>query len=208
MIRVAIADDHPLVRDGIAAILTRDEEIEVVLEASSGPELVTLLPRHSPDVVLCDLRMPGGDGVEAIRAIRSGSAGPEHVTVKILVLTTYDTDHDIRSALAAGADGYLLKDAPRAELIRAVHDLAAGRPVLSPAALRALSSPDAAAERLTPREIAVVNELARGGTNRTAAARMHVSETTFKTHLAHIYTKLGVSDRAAAVRVAYEKGWI
>lgn len=208
MIRVAIADDHPLVRDGIVAILQRADDIEVVLEAASGAELVTLLGQHSPDVVLTDLRMPGGDGVEAIREIRAGRAGADLAGVRILVLTTYDTDHDIRTALAAGADGYLLKDAPRAELIRAVHDLAAGRPVLSAAALRALSGAAAAPVTLTGREADVLRELSRGGTNREAAARLHVSETTFKTHLAHVYEKLGVSDRAAAVRVAYERGLI
>lgn len=207
MIRVAIADDHPLVRDGIVAILERTEDLEVVLEASSGPELVTLLSLHSPDVVLTDLRMPSGDGVDAIKAMRSGQAGDTLTSVKILVLTTYDTDHDIRSALAAGADGYLLKDAPREELIRAVRDLAAGRPVLTTSALRAMSGGNSSDHfALTPRETDVVRELAQGGTNREAAARLHVSETTFKTHLAHVYDKLGVSDRAAAVRVAYEKG--
>lgn len=208
MIRVAIADDHPLVRDGIVAILQRTDDIEVVLEAASGPELVTLLGSHSPDVVLTDLRMPGGDGVDAIKAIRAGRAGAALSVAKILVLTTYDTDHDIRTALAAGADGYLLKDAPRDELVRAVRDLAAGRPVLTAAALRALSGVGAASVALTAREADVVRELAQGGTNRAAAARLHVSETTFKTHLAHVYEKLGVSDRAAAVRVAYERGLI
>ncbi len=124
------------------------------------------------------------------------------------MLTTYDTDHDIRAALAAGADGYLLKDTPRADLIRAVRDLAAGRPVLSAAALTALAGRGAPEVALTPREADVVRELAAGGTNREAAARLHVSETTFKTHLSRVYEKLGVSDRAAAVRVAYERGLI
>ena len=127
---------------------------------------------------------------------------------RILVLTTYDTDHDIRAALAAGADGYLLKDTPRTDLIRAVRDLAAGRPVLSASALAALAGRGGPAVALTAREADVVRELAAGGTNREAAARLHVSETTFKTHLSRVYEKLGVSDRAAAVRVAYERGLI
>lgn len=202
MITVLIADDHPLVRDGIVAILGGAGDLDVVAQAGSGPEAVAQAARLDPDVVLMDLRMPGGDGVAAIRQLRAGSADRP----RILVLTTYDTDHDIRAALTAGADGYLLKDTPRADLIRAVRDLATGRPVLSPAALQALAGRGPAEVALTPREADVVRELAAGGTNREAAARLHVSETTFKTHLARVYEKLGVNDRAAAVRVAYERG--
>lgn len=203
MITVVIADDHPLARDGIVAILSHEDDITIAGEAASGPELVTLARRARPDVVLTDLRMPGGDGVAAISAIRAESP----TTPRILVLTTYDSDRDIRAALTAGADGYLLKDTPRAELIRAVRDLAVGRPVLAAAALQAMArgSHDAT---LTRRELDVVRELAAGGTNREAAERLHVSETTFKTHLARVYDKLGVSDRAAAVRAAYERGLI
>ncbi|MDO5696905.1 MAG: response regulator transcription factor [Dermatophilus congolensis] len=202
MISVVIADDHPLVRDGIVAILTREDDIQVVAEAGSGPEAVALVATLDPDVVLMDLRMPDGDGVAAIRELRAKPGQRP----RILVLTTYDTDHDIRTALAAGADGYLLKDTPRADLIRAVRDLAAGRPVLSVAALQALSGRGEAQVALTRREADVVRELAAGGTNREAAARLFVSETTFKTHLSKVYEKLGVNDRAAAVRVAYERG--
>lgn len=204
MITVVIADDHPLVRDGIVAILTRETDLEVVAQAASGPEAVAMVAHHDPDVVLMDLRMPGGDGVDAIRTLRAGSG----TRARILVLTTYDTDHDIRAALAAGADGYLLKDTPRADLIRAVRDLAAGRPALSSAALASLTGRGAREVPLTAREADVVRELAAGGTNREAAARLHVSETTFKTHLSRVYEKLGVSDRAAAVRVAFERGLI
>ncbi len=203
MITVVIADDHPLVRDGIVAILTREDDLDVVSQAASGPEAVAMVAHHDPDVVLMDLRMPGGDGVDAIRTLRASGARQ-----RILVLTTYDTDHDIRAALAAGADGYLLKDTPRTDLIRAVRDLAAGRPVLSASALAALAGRGGPAVALTAREADVVRELAAGGTNREAAARLHVSETTFKTHLSRVYEKLGVSDRAAAVRVAYERGLI
>lgn len=203
MITVVIADDHPLVRDGIVAILTREDDLDVVAQAASGPEAVAMVAHHDPDVVLMDLRMPGGDGVDAIRTLRASGARQ-----RILVLTTYDTDHDIRAALAAGADGYLLKDTPRTDLIRAVRDLAAGRPVLSASALAALAGRGGPAVALTAREADVVRELAAGGTNREAAARLHVSETTFKTHLSRVYEKLGVTDRAAAVRVAYERGLI
>ncbi|MDO5535026.1 MAG: response regulator transcription factor [Propionibacteriaceae bacterium] len=204
MITVVIADDHPLVRDGIVAILTREPDLDVLAEAASGPEAVAMVAHHDPDVVLMDLRMPGGDGVDAIRELRSRPGDRP----RILVLTTYDTDRDIRAALAAGADGYLLKDTPRADLIRAVRDLAAGRPVLAASALAALAGRGGPAVALTAREADVVRELAAGGTNREAAARLHVSETTFKTHLSRVYDKLGVSDRAAAVRVAYERGLI
>ncbi|WP_300080935.1 response regulator transcription factor [Propioniciclava sp.] len=202
MIRVVIADDHPLVRDGIVAILEREGDLQVVAQAASGPEAVAMSGKHDPDGVLMDLRMPGGDGVDAIRRLRAGAGDRP----RILVLTTYDTDHDIRAALNAGADGYLLKDTPRAELVRAVRDLAAGRPVLSPLALAALTGRGSDPVALTAREADVVRELAAGGTNREAAGRLHVSETTFKTHLSRVYDKLGVSDRAAAVRVAYERG--
>lgn len=205
MIRIVVVDDHPLVRDGIVAILTRDDDLAVVGEAASGPEALAVIAREDPDVGLMDLRMPGGDGLAAIRALRAASADRP----RILVLTTYGSDHDIRAALEAGADGYLLKDTPRAELVRAVRELAAGRPVLTPAALRALAGRGAGAEvALTPRESDVLREIAAGGTNREAAARLHVSETTLKTHLGNVYEKLGVSDRAAAVRVAYERGLI
>lgn len=200
-VRIVIADDHPLVRDGLVAVLARESDLQVVGQAGGGHELVAVCRELQPDLVLTDLRMPAGDGVAAIRDLReAGFAG------RIMVLTTYDTDLDIRRSLASGADGYLLKDAPRAELLRAVRDLAAGRPVLSAAALRVLSS--GSDVRLTAREVDVLRELAAGGTNREAAARLYVSETTFKTHLARAYAKLGVSDRAAAVRVAYERGLI
>ncbi|MDO5501297.1 MAG: response regulator transcription factor, partial [Propionibacteriaceae bacterium] len=199
MIRVVIADDHPIVRDGIVAILERDGDITVVAEASGGREAVALVAREQPDVVLLDLRMPEGDGVDAIRELRAISRD----TPRILVLTTYDTDDDIRRALAAGADGYLLKDTPRAELVGAVRQLAAGRPVVTPEVLRVMAAPPAAGDRaaipLTARERDVLREVAAGGTNREAAARLFISETTFKTHLARVFDKLGVSDRAAAV---------
>lgn len=201
-----MVDDHPLVRDGIVAILSRDADLAVVAEAASGPEAVAVVRRESPHVVLMDLRMPGGDGLAAIRELRADPA----VAARILVLTTYDSDRDIRSALQTGADGYLLKDTPRDELVRAVRELAAGRPVLTPAALRALAGRGSGTTgvALTPRESDVLREIAAGGTNREAAARLHVSETTLKTHLGSVYDKLGVSDRAAAVRVAFERGLI
>ena len=204
MIRVVIADDHPIVRDGIVAILERQDDITVVAEASGGREAVVVVAREQPDVVLMDLRMPEGDGVAAIRALREVS----RETPRILVLTTYDTDDDIRHALAAGADGYLLKDTPRTELVAAVRHLAAGRPVVSPEVLRVMAAPaeQRAEVPLTPRERDVLREVAAGGTTREAAGRLFISETTFKTHLSRAFDKLGVNDRAAAVRVAYDRG--
>lgn len=204
MIRLVIADDHPIVRDGLVAVLTRSPDIEVVGEASGGREAVMVVDRTHPDVVLMDLRMPEGDGVTAIETLRRRSPSP-----RILVLTTYDSDADIRRALAAGADGYLLKDTPREELVEAVRRLAAGQPVLTAQVLRVMTGrgsapPDAAS--LTARERDVLREVAVGGTNREAADRLFISEATFKTHLSRVFDKLGVTDRAAAVRAAYEVG--
>lgn len=201
-LRIVVVDDHPIVRDGLIGIFNQEPGLEVVGQASSGPEGVAVVRRCIPDVVLMDLRMPGGDGVAAIRELVAAK-----VASRILVLTTYDTDRDILAALGAGAHGYLLKDAPRADLVRAVFDVAAGRPVLTPAALTALSG-RRSDEELTDRELEVLRVIASGGTNKSAAAELMVSEATVKTHLVHAYAKLGVSDRAAAVRVAYERGLI
>lgn len=199
-IRVVVVDDHPIVRDGLVGIFAGEDDLAVVGEASDGREALVVIADVDPDVIVMDLRMPGGDGVTAIKELkRRGVSG------RILVLTTYDTDHDILAAVRAGADGYLLKDAPRADLLRAVRDVAAGRPVLTPRALEALT----ARRRdipLTKREREVLQVIASGGTNRTAAETLMVSEATVKTHLVRAYEKLGVNDRAAAVRVAFERG--
>lgn len=199
-IRILVVDDHPIVRDGLVGIFSREPGLEIVGVASSGPEAIVVVEQTCPDVVLMDLRMPGGDGVEAIRElVRRGNPA------RILVLTTYDTDHDILAALGAGAHGYLLKDAQRADLVRAIREVYAGRPVLAPQALDVLSG-RRNDQFLTDRELEVLRVIAGGGTNRTAADSLMVSEATVKTHLSHTYTKLGVSDRAAAVRVAFERG--
>lgn len=200
-IRVLVVDDHPVVRDGIRGMLERDETMTVVGEAANGREAVALVRATGPDVVLMDLRMPGGDGVSAIRELRAIDPGRP----RILVLTTYDTDRDIHTAIDAGADGYLLKATPRAELIDAVQRAASGQSVLAPAAARSLMA-RGRAEPLTERELQVLAAIARGGTNREVARQLLVSEATVKTHLLHLYPKLGVRDRAAAVRVAFERG--
>jgi DNA-binding NarL/FixJ family response regulator len=203
MITLLIVDDHPVVRDGLRGIFTGDERFEVVGEAANGAEAVTLAEARRPDVVLMDLRMPEVDGVTAIAELaRRG------VPARILVLTTYDTDSDVLPAIEAGATGYLLKDAPREELFRAVEAAARGQAVLSPAvATRLMGQMRApASDVLSQREIEVLGLIARGSTNREAAAQLFISEATVKTHLLHVYAKLGVKDRAAAVAVAFERG--
>ncbi|MGF0310626.1 response regulator transcription factor [Rhodococcus sp. 1R11] len=200
-ITVLIADDHPIVRDGVRGMLSTDSSIRVVAEASSGPEAFALVARHDPDVLLIDLRMPDGDGVPTITDLRRRNADRP----KILVLTTFDSDRDIATAIDAGADGYLLKALSRQELIAGVVDVAAGRSVLSPSAAHSLLA-RRTVENLTGREVEVLKRIALGGTNRTVAQALVISEATVKTHLLHIYSKLGVRDRAAAVRVAYERG--
>lgn len=202
-IRLLIVDDHPVVRDGLRGMFTGDPEFEVVGEAGDGAEALVLAATLAPDVVLMDLRMPGMDGVTAIRRLaRSGSAA------RVLVLTTYDTDADVLPAVEAGATGYLLKDAPRAELVRAVRAASRGESVLSPTVAGRLMGRLRAPveEPLSQRELEVLTLVARGSSNREAAARLFISEATVKTHLLHVYAKLGVNDRAAAVAVAYDRG--
>lgn len=203
-VRIVVVDDHPVVRDGLVAMLAAAEGLEVVGTAGDGAEALEVIARSAPAVVLMDLRMPGTGGVEAIRALRTDGRGMP----RILVLTTYDTDRDIRGALEAGSDGFLLKDARREEVIRAVHDLAAGRTVLAPAALAALAGVGASRPALSAREVEVLRLVAEGCTNRAAASRLGIGEATVKTHLMHVYEKLGVGDRASAVRTAWELGLV
>lgn len=202
-VRVLLVDDHPVVRDGLRGMF-ESAGLEVVAEAGSGPEAVARVTADGAgiDVVVMDLRMPDGGGTEAIREIRARGARPS-----VLVLTTFDSDRDVRGAIEAGADGYLLKDAARDTLVRAVRDLAAGRPALAPDVLRMLARDSTRSHpALTPRELEVLSVIAQGGTNRAAADQLFVSETTVKTHLLRAYAKLGVNDRVAALRVARERG--
>ncbi len=202
-IRLLIVDDHPIMRDGLRGVFSDDPGFEVVGEASDGAEAVRMAQRTAPDVILMDLRMPTMGGVEAIARLQELGH-----PARVLILTTYDTDRDVLPAIKAGATGYLLKDAPRDELIRAVRAAHAGQSVLSPSVAAALidlagnRGPDA----LTPREIEVLRLVADGATNQVAARQLLISETTIKTHLLHIYTKLGVRDRASAVATAYKRG--
>jgi len=202
-IRVLIVDDHPVVRDGLRGIFESTAEFEVAGEAGNGAEAVTRARALKPDVVLMDLRMPDVDGVTAIK--RLAELGLDS---RVLVLTTYDTDSDVVPAIEAGATGYLLKDAPRTELLRAVRAAARGEAVLSPSvATRLLGQVRAPArEPLSNRELDVLALVARGTSNRDTATRLFISEATVKTHLLHIYAKLGVNDRAAAVATGFERG--
>ena len=203
MIRLLIVDDHPVVRDGLRGMLDGQPDLEVVAEAADGRDALAQVARHAPDVVLMDLRMPVLDGVGAIGAIAR-----EHPGVRVLVLTTYDEDHDIVRALEAGAAGYLLKDTPREELFRAVRAAARGESVLAPSVtarlLGRMRAPvvDAPSER----ELEVLALVAKGLTNRAIARSLSISEATVKTHLVHVFGKLGVDDRTAAVTVALERG--
>jgi len=204
MISLLIADDHPVVRNGLRGIFTGDPDFEVLGEAANGKEAVALALARRPQVVLMDLRMPGGDGVTAIRELAERSPA-----TRVLVLTTYGDDSDVLAAIDAGATGYLLKDAPREELLRGVRAAARGDSVLSPSVaatvLGRVREPQPEAP-LSPRELEVLTLVAGGATNREAAARLFISEATVKTHLLHVYAKLGVNDRAAAVAAGYERG--
>ena len=202
MLRVIVADDHPVVREGLRAMLDAEPDLEVVGEAASGAEAVALAARLRPDVVLMDLRMPGTDGVTATGEI----AATGHA--RVLVVTTYDTDADILRAVEAGATGYLLKDTPRRELAEAVRAAARGETVLAPPVARKLVSRVRlpAVESPTPRELEVLAQVANGLSNVDIGRELHISEATVKTHLVHIFDKLGVSDRTAAVTRAIGKG--
>jgi DNA-binding NarL/FixJ family response regulator len=202
-IRLLIADDHPVVRDGLNGMFADDPDFEVVGEAADGSQAIRLAEAVRPHVILMDLRMPGMDGVVAIAELaRRGN--PAHV----LVLTTYDTDGDVLPAIEAGATGYLLKDAPRDELLRAVRAAAVGQSVLAPsvAALLMTRMREPEPDLLSQRELEVLELVATGATNREMAARLFISEATVKSHLLHIYAKLAVADRAAAVAEAFNLG--
>jgi DNA-binding NarL/FixJ family response regulator len=198
-------DDHPVVRAGLEGLLCAQPDFDVVGQAGDGAEAVALSQRLRPDVILMDLRMPGMDGVTATGQIKATQ--PQ---VHILVLTTYDSDADILRAVEAGATGYLLKDTPREQLFQAVRATARGETILAPAvAARLMTRMRAPAqESLSAREIEVLELVAQGNTNRSVGRALHISEATVKTHLIHIYDKLGVSDRTSAVTTALELGII
>lgn len=201
-VRVLVADDHVVVRAGLRAMLS-DPDLEVVGEASDGEEAVALAAQLSPDVVLMDLSMPKLDGCAATRRIKMGQPG-----VHVVVLTTFETEADVTRAIDAGAIGYLLKDAPRSDIVRAVRAAASGRATLAPEAAARLmkrSKAQSDARSLTRRELDVLERVAKGATNAEIAKALRVSEATVKTHLLHVFEKLGVTDRTAAVTRAIER---
>ncbi|HET7016411.1 MAG TPA: response regulator transcription factor [Streptosporangiaceae bacterium] len=206
-IRVLLADDHPVVREGLRGMLAAEPDLEVVAEASSGGEATALARASEPDVILMDLRMPGGDGVEAITRLQADGS-----KAKVIVLTTYDTDADILRAVEAGATGYLLKDTPRADLIAAIRAAARGETVLAPVVAGRLVTrmrgrgPGSGPDALSARETEVLALVSRGLTNAAIGRALFVSEATVKTHLTRACAKLGVAGRTAAVTKAIEIG--
>lgn len=201
-IRLLVVDDHPVVRAGIVGLLAGEPDLEVVGEAADGAQACDLAAALRPDVVLMDLRMPVMDGTTATERILAATP-----TVRVVVLTTYETDADILRAVEAGATGYLLKDTPRDDLVAAVRAVAGGETVLAPSVARRLvAGVRNAAERLTARELEVLAAVARGGSNAQIGVELFISEATVKTHLLRIFAKLGVDDRTRAVTVALERG--
>jgi DNA-binding NarL/FixJ family response regulator len=201
-IRVLIADDHPVVRTGLAAVISQEADLELVAEAENGARAVALFRQHHPDVALMDLRMPVMDGVEAIRAITS-----EFPSARLLALTTYEGDGDIRRALDAGARGYLLKDMLLTEVITAVRAVHRGERVI-PAAVAVRLAEHPPGSELSERELEVLTLVARGLANKDVAAAIGRTDETVKVHLKNIFSKLHVADRTEAVTVALARGLI
>ena len=211
-LRVVVVDDQALVRAGLRMILRAEPDLEVVGEAGNGQEALEVVAATAPDVVLMDVRMPGLDGIEATRRLAAGPGA-----ARVLMLTTFDLDALVYDALQAGASGFLLKEAPPEQLVAGVRTVAAGEQLLAPTVTRRLierftsQAPPAAAatvDELTPRELEVLQLIARAMTNAEIAAQLFVSETTVKTHVARILMKLGLRDRVQAVVYAYERGLV
>ncbi|MFC5186546.1 response regulator [Actinomadura harenae] len=216
-IRVLIADDQVMIRDGLAALLSSDPEIEVVGQAGNGREAVDLARELAPDVVVMDIRMPEMDGLAATAELAGDPDKNDADAPKVLVLTTFDLDEYVYEALGAGASGFLLKDAPAADLVQGVRVVASGDALLAPSITRRLISDfarrrrherpsPAATAALTPRERDVLRLIARGMSNAEIAAELVLAEQTVKTHVGHVLTKLGLRDRTQAVVFAYENG--
>jgi DNA-binding NarL/FixJ family response regulator len=203
VLRVLIADDHPIVRTGVRSLFAGHSDIDVVGEAATGDEAVALARHLRPHVVLCDLRMGEGmDGVATTAALRALDPAPA-----VVILTTFDRDAEILGAIEAGAAGYVLKDAPPETIVRAVRDAAAGRLALTPElSARVVEVLRAPRVRLTDRELDVLRLLATGASNPQIARSLFITEATVKTHLVHIFGKLGVDTRSRAVAVAQERG--
>ena len=201
-IRIVLADDHPVVRDGLAAMINQQTDMEVVAEAGDGEEAIALFDLHRPDVMVLDLRMPKRDGVAVVQHVLQ-----KNPKARILIITTYDGDEDIFQCLSQGAKGYLLKDAPRTEILSAIRAVSEDRPYTSSTvaakALQRMSKPS-----LTQREFSVLQLVAEGRSNKDIARRLSITEGTAKTHVKAILTKLDAISRTEAVAVAHKRGLI
>jgi DNA-binding NarL/FixJ family response regulator len=200
--RVLVVDDHALLRTGVANIINQEADLQVVAEAANGLEALEAFDAHHPDITLLDLRMPVMEGVETVRRIRERD--PQ---ARVIVLTTYDADEDIAGALQAGAKAYVLKDIGADALVACIHDVLAGKTYLAPAAAAKLAE-RVARVQLTPRELATLRLMAEGKSNKEIANDLGISERTVKTHLGHLFEKLGVASRTEAVKVATRRGLV
>jgi two-component system NarL family response regulator len=199
---VLVVDDHALLRTGVANIINQEPDLQVVAEAGNGLEAVAAFERHQPDVTLLDLRMPEMEGVEVVRQIRERDP-----RAKVIVLTTYDTDHEIARALKAGAKAYILKDISADDLINCIRDVLAGKTYLAPSAAAKLAE-TVTRVQLTPREMSTLKLMADGKSNKEIASELAISERTVKTHLGHLFEKLGVTSRTEAIKVATRRGLV
>jgi len=201
-IRVILADDHPVVRDGLAAIVNQQPDMQVIAEAEDGDAAIALYNTHRPDVMVLDLRMPKRDGVAVVNQVLASDP-----KARLLIMTTYDGDEDIFRSLSQGAKGYLLKDAPRQEILSAIRAVSADQPYTSSTvaakAIRRMVLPS-----LTQRELDVLQQLAQGRSNKDIARRLNITEGTAKTHVKSILTKLDAISRTEAVAVAHQRGLV
>ena len=201
-IRLLIADDHPVVRDGVAAIINQHPDLRIVAKASNGHEAIAAFEKHDPDVALVDLRMPDMDGIEVIRVIRAKKG-----EARIIVLTTFDAEEDVASAMRAGAKGYLLKDCPRKDLVEAIRAVHSGSTWIAPPIGSKLME-RMSRDHLTPRELEALRLLAAGKSNKEIAAALVIAEGTTKIHLNKLFQKLGVSSRTEALAEAVKRGLV
>ncbi|HEV7768402.1 MAG TPA: response regulator transcription factor [Thermoanaerobaculia bacterium] len=199
---VLVADDHSLVRTGVVNIINHEPDLHVVAEAANGEEAVAAFREHRPAVSMLDLRMPVMDGVEAVRQIRA--IDPQ---AKVIVLTTYDTDEDISRALKAGANAYALKDITADALVKCIHDVLMGKTYLAPSAAAKLAE-GMSRVQVTPRELSTLRLMADGRSNKEIAGELGISERTVKSHLGHLFEKLGVTSRTEAVKIATRRGLV
>jgi two-component system NarL family response regulator len=199
---VLLVDDHALLRTGVANIINQEPDLHVVAEAGDGVEAMEAFERHHPDVTLLDLRMPRMEGVEVVRQLRERDP-----RARVIILTTYDTDDEISRALKAGAKAYVLKDISAEDLVGCIRDVLAGKTYIAPAAAAKLAE-GVTRVQLTPREMAALKLMADGKANKEIASALDISERTVKTHLGHLFEKLGVTSRTEAVKVATRRGLV